>query len=504
MAGDRLSRVAAVAWTLTLASTGAFAEETRFGLADPVVKDASQLDPKRPIEAEMQMSVPDGFSAAAVGDLIISRPLSQHAQELPAFGKVIEILRGADVTFGNLETTIFEPRTFTGAPYSWDGDWTNASLPAVAGDLKAMGFDLVGRANNHSHDWGLEGMRETARWLDEAGIPHAGAAETHGMARAPAYFESPAGRIAVVSLASTFRPTSESLPPARTAPGRPGLSALHVQTTAQVPRSTVEALAKLQCSLMGKHCDRSPAEGSLFGVSYREGERFSYEHTMDPGDLAEIHGAIRSAQLNADFVIVAIHSHECSIGCDDSDVPYGAANFLKELARGAIDSGADMFVTTGNHNLGPIEIYDSPGRGKRPIFYGLGNFFWSDVQELLPADLFARNRELLKKTWQHPERATEYDLTAPLNMAAFAHEFTFQSVIAEVRFNGNELAEVVLHPVELGYGDRLTTSGIPRLVADEAEARTIINQVVKQTAQFGLPELGLRFDGARAIISTGR
>ena len=101
--------------------------------------------------------MPDGFSATAVGDLIISRPLSQHAQELPAFGKVIEILRGTDVTFGNLETTIFEPRTFKGAPYAWDGDWTNSSLPAVAGDLKAMGFDLVGRANNHSQDWGLEG-----------------------------------------------------------------------------------------------------------------------------------------------------------------------------------------------------------------------------------------------------------------------------------------------------------------------------------------------------------
>ncbi len=112
---------------------------------------------------------------------------------MPAFGAVIEILRGTDVTFGNLETTIFDPRTFEGAPYSWDGDWTNASLPAVADDLKAMGFDIVGRANNHSQDWGLEGMRETARWLDEAGIAHAGAGESHRMARAPAYFESPQG-----------------------------------------------------------------------------------------------------------------------------------------------------------------------------------------------------------------------------------------------------------------------------------------------------------------------
>jgi len=485
---------------LLVISPGALAEDKRLDPADPVAKDASRFDPKRPIERELQASVPDGFSAAAVGDLIISRPLSQHAGELPAFAAVLEILRGADVTFGNLETTIFEPRTFAGAPYSWDGDWTNASVPTVAGDLRGMGFDIVGRANNHSQDWGLEGMRETAKWLDEAGIPHAGAGDSHRMARAPAYYESPMGRVAVVSFASTFRPTSESLPPAVSAPGRPGLSGLHVDRTVVAPRETIEALAKVHCSLRREHCGDVPSEVNLLGTAYRVGDTLSYEHTMDPGDLSEIYAAIRAAQLNADFVIAAIHSHECSVGCDAPGVPYGAANFLKELARGAIDSGADMFVTMGNHNLGPMEIYHSPARGKRPIFYGLGNFFWSDVQELLPSDLFARNRKLLEEAWKHPERATDYDLTAPLNAGYFANAHTFQSVIAEARFKGNELSEVVLHPVELGYGDRLTTSGIPRLVTDPAAAREITDQIVKQTAQFGLPALEVRYDGARGVI----
>jgi poly-gamma-glutamate capsule biosynthesis protein CapA/YwtB (metallophosphatase superfamily) len=490
--------------SLALGSPGVIAQGERFGPADPVIEDAKQLDPKRPIEAEMQASVPDGFTAAAVGDLIISRPLSQAAPGMPAFAAVIGILRGTSVTFGNLESTIFDPKTFDGAPYSWDGDWTNASLPAVAYDLKSMGFDIVGRANNHSQDWGLEGMRETARWLDDAGIAHAGAGESHRLARAPAYYESPMGRIGLVSIASTFRPTSESLPPAATAPGRPGLSALRVSETVAAPKPAVEALAKAQCALYGKHCDGAPEEGSLFGTSYRQADRLSNEYTMDSGDLAEIYASVRAAQLNADFVIVAIHAHECSLGCEGDNAPRGAANFLKELARGAIDSGADLFVTTGNHNLGPMEIYDSPNRGKRAIFYGLGNFFWSDVQELLPADLFARNRELLAKTWQHPERATEYDLTAPLNAGYFANAFTFQSVVAEVRFTGNELSEVVLHPIEMGYGDRLTTSGIPRLVSNEALSRKIVGQVVDQTAKFGLPALRLRYDGARAVIAAGR
>ncbi len=186
-------------------------------------------------------------------------------------------------------------------------------------------------------------------------------------------------------------------------------------------------------------------------------------------------------------------------------MPRGPANFLKELAHDAIDSGADMFVTTGNHNLGPIEIYKSPGaRQPADLLWARQFFLERRAGAAAARPVRSGNRELLAEAWQHPAKATEYDLTAPLNKAYFAHAFTFQSVIAEVRFKGNELAEIVLHPVELGYGDRLTTSGIPRLVTDEAEARTIIDQVVKQTAQFGLPKLGLRFDGSRAVIATGR
>ena len=88
----------------------------------------------------------------------------------------------------------------------------------------------------------------------------------------------------------------------------------------------------------------------------------------------------------------------------------------------------------------------------------------------------------------------------PLNKSFFAHAFTFQSVIAEVRFQDNQLSEVVLHPVELGYGDRLTTSGIPRLVTDEAAARAILGQIVAQTTRFGLPALELRYSGTRGTI----
>jgi poly-gamma-glutamate capsule biosynthesis protein CapA/YwtB (metallophosphatase superfamily) len=470
------------------------------GPADPGVKNAERFDARRPIARELQTEVPPGFTVAAVGDLIISRPLSQYAPRMPAFKAVLDLLKGTDALYGNLETTIFDARNFTGAPYSWDGDWTNSSTPAVAADLKAMGFGIVSRANNHSLDWGLEGMRATSRYLEAADIAYAGIGEDRGQARAPQFLETAKGRVALVSIASTFRPTSDALPPEGAAPGRPGLNALHVTRSVVLPEAAMQSLAKADCTLYARHCKQTPDALELFDVKYRLGKAFAYDYVMDPEDLAEILKNIRSARENADIVIVSIHSHECTLGCDDENQPRGAGNFLKQLAHDAIDAGADLFVTTGNHNLGAIELYRSALRGVRPVFYGLGNFFWSDVQDPLPHDLFQGNRRLLSEAWADPSKATDYDLAAILNRQSFAHDFTFESVVALVSFDGSQLGQLRLYPVQDGYGDRLTTSGIPRLVGDPAVAAAIIKQITDATLAFGLPTLEVSMAGNVAIL----
>ena len=151
---------------------------------------------------------------------------------------------------------------------------------------------------------------------------------------------------------------------------------------------------------------------------------------------------------------------------------------------GAIDAGADVFAATGIHNLGPFEVYHG-----RPVFYGLANFFWSDIQEPVPGELFALNRSLLEQSYAHPERATDYDLTAPLNATSFATPYTFESVLAQVHFSGGRLAGVTLFPVALGYGETLRTSGTPRLERNPERAAAIFRQIKERTAAFGLAPL---------------
>ena len=109
------------------------AASSSFGqVADPEIKDSSRFDPKRPLAQELQTNVPDGFRLVAVGDCIISRPLSQYADRDPSFGKVLALLKRADVTYGNLETSILDLRQFKGFPFTASDDFPLVAMPAVA------------------------------------------------------------------------------------------------------------------------------------------------------------------------------------------------------------------------------------------------------------------------------------------------------------------------------------------------------------------------------------
>ncbi|WKL24457.1 CapA family protein (plasmid) [Sinorhizobium meliloti] len=117
-------------------------------------------------------NVADGFTMVTVGDLIVSRAVTKGNH--PGFSDLVEILRAGDATFGNLETNILDIRSFKGSPQAEYGGAYLISVPELAPDLKEMGFNLVGYANNHTFDWGVEGMRETSRLLTQNGIIYAG------------------------------------------------------------------------------------------------------------------------------------------------------------------------------------------------------------------------------------------------------------------------------------------------------------------------------------------
>lgn len=124
---------------------------------------------------------PGEVSIAFVGDVMLGRSVGERllAGEDP-FAGVAEELAAVDLVVGTLETTVGEG----GQPE--DKTFTFQAPPEAVDSLLGAGFDLVALANNHSYDYGADGLSGTLDLLDEAELAHVGAGEDAAAARAPA------------------------------------------------------------------------------------------------------------------------------------------------------------------------------------------------------------------------------------------------------------------------------------------------------------------------------
>lgn len=420
------------------------------------------------------------FTLALVGDLIYLREVSPTiARRAP---ELVAALAATDLVFGNLETTLLDLETFPGAPQAESGGtWLHAK-PAVADDLRTLGFDLVGLANNHSSDWGVEGLSSTIESLERAGIGHAGAGRTMSAARAPGYLELPSGRVALVAATSTFTPMAPAADPLGSIPGRPGVSTLPVTPIPRVGEDAFTALRGIAGS-MQSHWNRDLGDTvMLLRTPFRKDPSLppgglDLGWRVDPTARTEVLRSIRQAHQNANFVIFSLHTHEPS---NDSVDPAG---FVPALARDAIDAGANIVVCHGPHQLRGIEIYRDV-----PIFYSLGNFaMMSNTLEAIPRATF--------DACAVDPRAdvTPAEMMTARNGGAFSESEMYESVVAIPRFVDGRLVDLEMLPLDLGTDQQGVGRGIPRVATHEVAAR-IAERLRVLSEPFGT---GVHFSGGR-------
>lgn len=117
------------------------------------------------------------ISVVAVGDISFQGPAADTPFD--CFARVRGELTRGDVVIGNLES----PLTDEGRPVA--GKCTLRGSPAWAPYLRRAGFTLVSLANNHTMDYGSEGLESTLKALGDAGILAVGAGRDVETACAP-------------------------------------------------------------------------------------------------------------------------------------------------------------------------------------------------------------------------------------------------------------------------------------------------------------------------------
>jgi poly-gamma-glutamate capsule biosynthesis protein CapA/YwtB (metallophosphatase superfamily) len=349
-------------------------------------------------------SLDDGYEAKAgditmalTGDSLISTPLRPFREE--RFLKVRDLLLKADVRFTNSEMLFHNYENWPN-PYAV-GNLLRAD-PKIIGDLQWIGFNLVSCANNHTDDFGENGVLTNIHYLNEAGLVHAGTGSDYAEAVAPAYLETPNGRVGLIAATSTGEVSSRAGEQLRDYKGTPGVNFIRWITEWTVDRETFDVLKRVAQqfkwdqgggALLSRFYEETAQNKSTDVVSFADrnsqgmptstktdwfiadpparfvlGTSFEKHSRIFREDFQRNLQSVSDAHRMADWVIYSIHNHESG---DNDDMP---ADHIVTIAHSVIDSGADVFVGAGPHRVRGIEIY----KGK-PVFYSLGDFIMENL-----------------------------------------------------------------------------------------------------------------------------
>ena len=412
----------------------------------------------------------------AAGDMLIQRLIST---EYEGFREVSDYIRRGDARFFNFESIIYRDGIW-GNQFN-GGSYHNSDIRTL-GIAEKYGFNMMSFANNHTFDWGYGGLISTLDALKNTDLVHAGVGMNLDEAAAPAYLETPTGRVALISMASSIAGIAAMAGrQSRRTPGRPGVNALRTVTYIEVTKEQFDVLNEI-AETSGVNAGRaiSRAEGYVelkenndtveIGsmMNFRLGEQTKYHAKLNEKDMARLERSIYEAKAQADYILVSIHGHEVSGTAKETP-----ADFLVEFAHRCIDMGAHAVLGHGPHLLRPVEIYK-----KRPIFYSLGDFMLhNESVTFAPEDMY----EKYGMTSDDPLCDIYRKRSRNYTVGLLTDRRMMESVIPYFEMEDGELTHLELFPIELGFGEPRYRLGNPRFCAD----RGIIERLAEMSASYG-------------------
>ena len=263
----------------------------------------------------MDMNDDTMLTLVAVGDV---GPKRARAEEL--FDATRSILRGGDITFGQLESSL----SLRGTPQLQMGLGSIAH-PRIGDALADAGFDVMSFASNHTLDYSEEALVDTLDVMKRKKIAVIGAGRNIFEARRPVVFERKNTKVGFLAYCSV------------------------------VPKGfhageNKSGVAPVRASTAYEQADWQPGTAPRIITK------------AFPNDLAAMVRDIESLRSKVDVLVVSMH-------WGVHFVPSVIAMYQYEVGHAAIDAGADIIIGTHAHILKGIEVY----KGK-VIFFSLCNF----------------------------------------------------------------------------------------------------------------------------------
>ena len=411
----------------------------------------------------------------AAGDALIQQRIPQNYEGMEDVKKFIG--RG-DVKFFNLETTL----NYVGECFAsqFSGGTYMRTNPENFKDILNYGFNMTSFNNNHTMDFSYEGMLKTLDYIKQCDVVQSGVGRNLKEASAPAYLDTPTGRVALISVNTTFEPCMMAGEQSRLFPGRPGINGIRHSETLIVTEKDFENIKEISESTgineeeklniaQGYSKETAPNIFEMGPLRFKLGNSTGRTLEANETDVNRVLQSIYEAQLQSNYIIISIHSHEM-VGDSLENVP----DFLKDFAHKCIDAGAHAIIGHGPHLLRPIEVYK-----ERPIFYSLGDVILQLYRvSAAPEDFYEKQgltsdetvHTLLKKRSNNFKRGL------------MEEKIMTETVIPYWEMKNGKLTVLELLPVECSNNENKSIAGLPVVAKDTK----LINRLEDMSKAYGV------------------
>lgn len=411
---------------------------------------------------------------AAVGDMIIQRRIQEDFEGYDEFAPFIE---ESDASFFNLETTLNYEGECPASQFS--GGTYIRTNPEVLDDIKRFGFNMTSANNNHAMDFSYEGLYRTLECLDASGLVHSGLGRNLAEASAPRYLDTKNGRVALIAVNTTFDACMIAGEQTDRVQGRAGINGLNVSSYVELPKEDLDIIKRIAKETNinasreivrkeGYYPELKDNEAEFGTMKFVEGEKARHVMTINEADLKRVEKAIYEAKLQADYIMISIHSHQLS-GSEKEN----PSDFLKDFAHRMIDCGANAIVGHGPHLLRPIEVYKDC-----PIFYSLGDFILQLYNiEFAPQEFYAKYNLSPSSTVHELLKTRSKDFSRGL----MTDERMFKTVMPLWETEDGKLKSLKLVPVMAAMEGNKSQIGLPRICAPEV----VYDYIAKMSEPYG-------------------
>lgn len=387
------------------------------------------------------------------GDFFISKRLPENGYK--GFDELQKVIASYDVKFCNLETTIHNNE---GYPSAFPGGGWGMSSPECLKDVKRFGFNMLSVANNHTMDYSHKGLEATLRYINQEGLLSCGAGRNLTEASLPRYVECADGRVGFIAVTSSFHDSDAAGYSNDSICGRPGVNPLRHTEIYQITSDLYQELIRIAEATgindtfhwsMKNGYMQEQKDLFLRNLKFRSGsenKKISYPLEQD---MDRVKRSIQESNIQADCTVVSFHSHQMMGDDETPDI------FIVDFCHQCIDAGADIILGHGSHILRGIEIY----KGK-PIFYGLGDFvLHNEMPSYLPQDFYEK--------YNVPKEAHGYVGMGIMKRSEngtkglSANPKAWESIAVGITFENDNIDEIRLYPIRLGYELGRTKRGWP-------------------------------------------